>query len=358
MFRVMLAAAGLLLLTAALRSEDPKDNSKSEKPSAAAQKYVSLLKDFQEANREGKATYGKYARKFLDLAKEIADDPAAVDALIWVVDYGPDSKEAGTALEALKKDHLDSPKMVQVCRSLNESDSKQAVSFLRAVLDNSKDHHSQGQACYSLATHAKRIAQRAKDNDEENADNLTKEAEDLFERVIKDFGDIKYGNLTFKDFAEGEVFEMRFLVVGMNVPEIDGEDTEGARMKLSDFKGKVVLLEFWGHWCGACMSFVPHERELVKKLDGKPFAIVGINSDRDRDKSKEADKKSEITWRSFWNGGSPDGSIATKWNVRKWPTLYLIDHTGVIRNKYKGLPGDSIDRVIGELVKDAERAKK
>jgi hypothetical protein len=78
----------------------------------------------------------------------------------------------------------------------------------------------------------------------------------------------------------------------------------------------------------------PHERSLVKTLADKPFAILGINSDTDRDELKKVIAKEEITWRSWWDGGSTNGPIATTWNVYAWPTLYLIDAKGVIR--YKG----------------------
>ncbi len=99
----------------------------------------------------------------------------------------------------------------------------------------------------------------------------------------------------------------------------------------------------------------PHERSLVKKLEGKPFAIVGINSDKDRDSIKGVIKKEEMTWRSFWNGGSTNGAISKKWNVHGWPTLYVLDHKGVIRHKYAGSPGDEVlDEVIEKLVKAAE----
>src|SRR5271154_6010674 len=103
----------------------------------------------------------------------------------------------------------------------------------------------------------------------------------------------------------------------------------------------------------------PHERSLVKKLEGKPFTIVGINSDQDRDKTKLVITKEEMTWRSFWNGGSTAGPISKKWNVHGWPTLYVLDDKGVIRHKYLGSPGDKVlDEVIEELVKEAEVKEK
>jgi hypothetical protein len=101
----------------------------------------------------------------------------------------------------------------------------------------------------------------------------------------------------------------------------------------------------------------PHERSLVKRLADKPFALVGVNSDTDPDKLKTVLKDENITWRSFTNG--PDGTggpISTAWEVRGWPTLYLIDHKGVVRQKYVGSPGDQVlDDAIDRLIAGAEK---
>jgi hypothetical protein len=102
----------------------------------------------------------------------------------------------------------------------------------------------------------------------------------------------------------------------------------------------------------------PHERSLVKKMEGKPFALVGVNSDRDKAELKKAMEKENITWRSFWNGGSTSGPISTRWAVQGWPTLYLIDHQGVIRKKWVGSPGGKkLEEEIDKLVKEAEAKK-
>jgi hypothetical protein len=99
----------------------------------------------------------------------------------------------------------------------------------------------------------------------------------------------------------------------------------------------------------------PHERSLVSKLAGKPFVLLGVNSDRDREALKKTLVDEKITWRSFWNGGSTGGPISNEWGVRGWPTLVLIDHKGVIRNRWEGSPGDAaLDQAIEALVKEAE----
>ena len=97
----------------------------------------------------------------------------------------------------------------------------------------------------------------------------------------------------------------------------------------------------------------PHERSLVKRLADEPFALLGINSDKDRDKLKEVLKTEEITWRSWWDGGSTRGPIASKWNVRGWPTTYVLDAKGVIR--YKNVRGEAMDKAIDALLAELKK---
>ena len=97
---------------------------------------------------------------------------------------------------------------------------------------------------------------------------------------------------------------------------------------------------------------IPHERSLVKQLTGKPFALIGVNSDDEIEVARKAVEKLEINWRSFWNGEKGTfGPIATKWNVASWPTTYLIDAKGIIR--YKNLKGEKLDEAIEKLMAEA-----
>jgi hypothetical protein len=98
----------------------------------------------------------------------------------------------------------------------------------------------------------------------------------------------------------------------------------------------------------------PHERSLVKQFEGRPFVIIGVNSDADRDTVKKVIAQEKLTWRSFWDGGSTDGPIARQWNVNGWPTLYLIDHRGVIVERV-GVRKKDQD-LIEQKVTEAERA--
>jgi FimV-like protein len=106
----------------------------------------------------------------------------------------------------------------------------------------------------------------------------------------------------------------------------------------------------------------PHERSLVKNLADKPFVLLGVNSDENKAELKLAMEKEKITWRS-WYDGSTSGPIARDWGVRGWPTIYVIDHKGVIRAK--DVRGTALDQAILVLLKEAkadlakqEKAKK
>ena len=96
----------------------------------------------------------------------------------------------------------------------------------------------------------------------------------------------------------------------------------------------------------------PHERSLVKKYSDKPFALVGVNSDTDKQRIPDRMQRYRLTWRSFWNGPKgPYGPIAKAWNVPTWPWVVVLDSKGVVRHQaanHKGLD-DVIDELLAEI---------
>lgn len=175
------------------------------------------------------------------------------------------------------------------------------------------------------------------------------------QEIIDDYRDLKYtkqglgASDTFGEVAIHELFELKNLRVGKVAPEIEGVDLDGTPFKLSDYRGKVVMLDFWGHWCFPCRQMYPHERKLVMQLNGMPFSLVGVNSDRKLKTAQNAVKNDRLGWRNYWIG--PEGTaapIAKQWNVSEWPTVYLIDANGVIR--YKGVQGNELNEGIQTLM--------
>lgn len=96
----------------------------------------------------------------------------------------------------------------------------------------------------------------------------------------------------------------------------------------------------------------------MERLAEEPFALLGVNSDADRDELKQVIKKEGIIWRSWFDGGGVDGPIATKWQIARWPTIFVLDADGIIRYvEAGGTPNiEAVEDVVEGLLK--ERAAK
>jgi thiol-disulfide isomerase/thioredoxin len=150
------------------------------------------------------------------------------------------------------------------------------------------------------------------------------------------------------------------LPVGVAAPEIEGEDLDGVAFNLSDYRGKVVLLEFWGNWCGPCRGMYSHTREFMERYADEPFEVVGVNSDTQLERLRLVIEKQKLGWRSFWDGPKGEkGPISRAWGVDQWPTVCLIDGKGVIRNRWEVMDVPAIDAAIQKLLGrvDAKQAQ-
>ncbi len=145
---------------------------------------------------------------------------------------------------------------------------------------------------------------------------------------------------------------MQYAPIGRLAPEIIGLDIDGQPMKLSEFRGKVVVMSFWATWCGPCMKLIPHERELAERFAEQPFVIVGVNADDDPAVAVKAASERSVTWRSFRDKGEDRNTISSAWSAL-FPTVYVIDHEGIVRHRFSGNPTPSAMRECIEPLVDA-----
>ncbi len=94
---------------------------------------------------------------------------------------------------------------------------------------------------------------------------------------------------------------------------------------------------------------LPHEKTLVQRLKDEPFALIGINSDGDAEKVKKILSEQGINWRQAIDD-STSGPWATKWGVQGWPTIYVLDHKGVIR--FKDVRDADMDKAVDQLLEE------
>jgi thiol-disulfide isomerase/thioredoxin len=296
--------------------------------------------------------------------KRQLDHPKAARLLTWVCtcffgDQGATTPPAfAEAAELLVPRFAGSPDIANFCEVLAYTNgtpppwARKYEKHLRMIREKNRHRLVRAAALIALAL----IVQ-------DTGEARVAEAEELFEQFLKEFDgkDPKTRGVeeVWIQRARWELEEIRSRGVGKPAPEIDGVDLDGRPMKLSEYRGRVVLLSFWATWCFPCMKLLPHERALVERLKDKPFALVGVNADTEQKALDEAVKTHKISWRSFRDRRADKTTTSDAWKVLGFPTLYLIDHRGIVRKRWIGSPPpEELNREIDRLVEEAVRSKK
>jgi peroxiredoxin len=141
--------------------------------------------------------------------------------------------------------------------------------------------------------------------------------------------------------------------VGNQCPQIAGDDIDGKPIKLTDFRGKVVLVNFWGTWCPPCRKLIPHEKEMMlRQYKGRPFTILGVAQD-----SPEALRDFMINDPLPWpNIVDSSKSISDPWQIDVVPSMMLVDQNGVIRRRwFDGVEPEKVWEAVEQAVKEVEK---
>lgn len=366
-------------IAALKRAFDANDEAMSGKLAAARKAGA------KGGSAEIRALVGAHSRAWQAIADKVAalvrdhpGDPAALDGLLLLGVFLDDD-----LVEIARAYSPDDPRIGRLCASLADRTLDSSRALLEEVAARSHDRQVRGRATYALGAFSSNLCKQATSTLKQTAaerqevyaepqrrlldrmfegrtltapeqDRLLGDAREQFERVVKDYPDVPSADGTSRlaDKAKAGlewVANLPGLKVGKVAPAILGEDLDGRPLDLGAYRGKVVVLCFWATWCGPCMAMVPHERELARRMEGKPFALVGVNSDEadQRGKAKKAALDERMTWPSFWDGGV-GGPIQMRYNVDHYPTTYVLDPEGRIRAI--DLRGEDLDRAVDGLL--------
>ncbi len=108
------------------------------------------------------------------------------------------------------------------------------------------------------------------------------------------------------------------------------KDVSGSTKKLSDLKGKVVLIDFWASWCGPCRAAMPELVNLYGQYKSKGFEVYGISIDADKADWKKAIAADKSTWTQVNEKGGWDGKTALAWKIDQIPASWLLDKDGKV----------------------------
>ncbi|MBU0637858.1 MAG: redoxin domain-containing protein [Planctomycetes bacterium] len=188
--------------------------------------------------------------RFRAFAERHTGQPAAIAALVWIIKEvrRPASEEGPNpskwAVEQLTAHHAGDPALAQALPGLRYAyyyaGADPLIAFFEKVIKENKNKEAAGWAMFNLAY---TLYRDTGDGDGRQPEADRTRAVQLFRRSTKD-----YAGTPAAEAAAGYVYEIEHLQIGMKAPEIVGTDVEGREIKLSQFRGQVVVLDFWGFW--------------------------------------------------------------------------------------------------------------
>ncbi len=147
------------------------------------------------------------------------------------------------------------------------------------------------------------------------------------------------------------------LASGTPAPDFSAKGKDGSPIKLSDFKGKVVVLDFWASWCGPCMNSMPHTQSVADKLqkEGLPVVFLAVDDGEPADGFNTWVSKTGVTYPALTFAYSPQEALVSSklYNVTGIPTQYVIDAKGAVRASFVGYggPTDDLEKALRAAIK-------
>jgi thiol-disulfide isomerase/thioredoxin len=150
----------------------------------------------------------------------------------------------------------------------------------------------------------------------------------------------------YKDFVSAEYETTAAVTPGKPAPDFTLEDIDGNPVSMSDFRGKVVYLDFWASWCGPCMRQMPAMKELKKRMEGKDVVFLYISIDEDQEAWRNTVAREEIVGVHL-NVAGRHQPVPASYVVRGIPKFYLIGRDGMIIDNVPPRPSNpTIDQAI------------
>lgn len=148
---------------------------------------------------------------------------------------------------------------------------------------------------------------------------------------------------------EKQAATANLLAVGKLFPNFSEKDLDGKPLALADYKGKIVLIDFWATWCGPCVDELPNVIAAYEKYHGKGFEIIGISLDQSRDALTTFIKEKNLKWANYFDGLGWKNKLGQEYGIQSIPATFLLDGEGKIIAR--DLRGPALEQKLASLIK-------
>ncbi|MFX1707855.1 AhpC/TSA family protein [Chitinophaga sp. CC14] len=212
---------------------------------------------------------------------------------------------------------------------------KKAETFSREVVNTGKQF---------ITSHPKSIASIWLMMNELRSRLEPEEFRQLFESLDKSVQESQYGQS-----VTAYVKSLKANVLNVAADDFSQEDTKGKPVKLSSFRGKYVLVDFWASWCGPCRQENPNVVKAYNRFKDKNFTILGVSLDDNRDRWLRAIDQDGLAWTQVSDLRGWGNEVAVQYGVQSIPTNFLVDPTGKIIAR--NLRGEELEAKLEQLLK-------
>lgn len=241
--------------------------------------------------------------------------------------------------QTILANHLRAPGISAFAIALVDNGDPKSLPVLEQIIEENPDKTVQGVAALGASLLLKNLG---------DAPELMKKRLTYLRTAIIQAADQKIGERSVADIASDELYVIRFLIKGREAPALSGADVGGRIVKLSDFRGKIVVLLFWDAKAQETDKMIELTNRLVEKYKGQPVSVLGVTpEDLGRIRTLQAD--GSILWNNI---SDPADKLAAEYRIGVRPAVFVLDKKGVIQ--FNGLPGSFVELTVDALLAGKE----
>jgi peroxiredoxin len=270
-----------------------------------------------------------YASFFLDLTRNltVTGEEGITKAAF--------TEERNRILASFTANHLEKPGIAPFSIALTESGDPKSLPLLEKIIESNPDETTQGIAALGAAMLLRELG---------DAPEVMKKRLTYLRKAIILASDETVGEKKVSEIAADELYVIRFLAKGRIAPDLSGTDVSGRVIRLSDLKGKIVVLLFWDAKSPDTDRIIGLTNQMVEKHQGKPVTVIGITPEsHDRIRALQAD--GSIKWNNIID---PTEKLSKEYRITSRPAVLVLGTDGKI--EYTGLPGSFAELTVDALL--------